>query len=116
MLPAMDEWTPVKPFGWWRSGLLGLVAAAPVVWALVGLIGMADDDLGGLVFLAYGPCVVGGAAVLGSVLMVGVTDQRRAERPRLAWMIAAPLVMWFVLAAGASMSGPMAPVGELRVG
>ena len=113
----MDEGTPVKPFGWWRSCLLGLVAAAPVVWAVVGLTGMADDDLGGLVvFFAYGPCVVSGAALLGSVLMVAVTNERRAERSRLAWMITAPLVMWFVLAAGASLGGPMAPVGELRVG
>ncbi|MFB9451414.1 hypothetical protein [Dactylosporangium vinaceum] len=113
----MGEWTPVEPFGWWRSGLLGLVAAAPVVWAVVGLIGELDADLGGLVvFAVYGPCVVAGAALLGAALMVGVTLERRAERWRLAWMIAAPPLVWLVLAVGAEQGGPMMPVGELRVG
>ncbi|MEU7874758.1 hypothetical protein [Dactylosporangium sp. NPDC049140] len=104
------------PVGWWRSGLVGLGVALPIIWAVAALTGSVDRDLGGLVvFVMYGPMIAIAAALLGVVVVWGLTD-RWAERRRLSWVIVAPFVVYVVLAVGAGASGPSGSVNELRLG
>ncbi|MER7279231.1 hypothetical protein ABT369_32815 [Dactylosporangium sp. NPDC000244] len=100
------------PGPWWRSALVGLGAATPIVWAVWGLTPMVSDFLGGiLVFLGYGPLIAIGAALLGSGVVLA-SSERRAR----SWLIAAPFVMWVVLLVGTGTSGPFSSTTEQRLG
>jgi hypothetical protein len=99
---------------WWQSGLLGLGAGLPVVWAVCAFAAdlSSAGGLGGIVvFLAFGPMIVVALAVAGSVVAWAVG---KGQGPW--WVVAAPMVMWPVLLIGTLTSGPSGSLPELRAG
>ncbi|WP_327002063.1 hypothetical protein OHA72_44130 [Dactylosporangium sp. NBC_01737] len=87
----MDRWVPV-PVTSWQSGLLGVGAGLPVVWAVCAFAPdlSAAGGLGGIVvFVVYGPMLVAALAVAGATAALAFGSGQGRW-----WMVAAPSVMW----------------------
>jgi hypothetical protein len=102
------------PFTWWQSGLLGIGAGLPVVWAVCAFAAdvSAAGGLGGIfVFFALGPMIVVALAVAGAFAVWAA-----GKGQGWSWLVAAPMVMWPVLLIGTLTSGPSGSLPELRAG
>ncbi|MGI5174960.1 hypothetical protein ACQEVZ_01310 [Dactylosporangium sp. CA-152071] len=115
---AMDHEATAPVIRWWRSGLIGVGAAMPMVvtvYANAADVSAMDGVGGVLVFLVWGPMIVAGLAVAGwfAVWHVG---SGKAQRRRWWWVVGAPFAMWGVLLIGALTSGPTASISEQRRG
>ncbi|WP_238009027.1 hypothetical protein KZZ52_20785 [Dactylosporangium sp. AC04546] len=104
---------------WWQSGLVGIGAGLPMVWAVWAFTAdvSAVDGLGViLVFFWYGPMIVAFLAVAGWIAVLAVVGNGKARWRYWWWVVATPLALWGVLLIGALTSGPTGSAPEQRLG